>query len=192
MHSKKPHNNLCFSSYNIYRKFNSMALFVPVIIGLPIGYFTWAKVFDTVDNSVYRITQKPSTTSNQGIKIHYDLRHVHQSTHVYVYIPLDSSSIISTKPPNSKVAAGLGALVSVGLLSKVTFTPQTRHRLFFAKAPPNSNIRIETLKMGIELLIRSGIVFYGGASGGAVAGRLAASSSTQNCNLRLFIHNFVI
>ncbi|KAG2190591.1 hypothetical protein INT46_006509 [Mucor plumbeus] len=141
-----------------------MALFVPVIIGLPIGYFTWAKVFDTVDNSVYQITQKSSTTSNQA--------------HVYVYIPLDSSSIISTKPPNSKVAAGLGALISVGLLSKVTFTPQTRHRLFFAKAPPNSNIRIETLKMGVELLIRSGIVFYGGASGGAVTGRLAASSSS--------------
>jgi hypothetical protein len=54
-----------------------MALFVPVIIGLPIGYFTWAKVFDTVDNSVYQITQKSSTTSNQGINIHYDLRHVH-------------------------------------------------------------------------------------------------------------------
>ncbi|EPB83266.1 hypothetical protein HMPREF1544_09966 [Mucor circinelloides 1006PhL] len=129
-----------------------MALFVPVIIGLPIGYFTWAKVFDTVDNSVYQITQKkePSTIST--------------TPH-------------SVKPPNSKVAAGLGALVSVGLLSKVTFTPQTRHRLFFAQAPPNSNIRIVTLKLGIELLVRSGIVFYGGASGGAIAGRLAASSS---------------
>ncbi|KAL9542024.1 hypothetical protein PS6_010008 [Mucor atramentarius] len=115
-----------------------MALFVPVIIGLPIG--------------VYQITQKkePSTIST--------------ASH-------------SVRPPNSKVAAGLGALVSVGLLSKVTFTPQTRHRLFFAQAPPNSNIRIVTLKLGIELLVRSGIVFYGGASGGAIAGRLAASSS---------------
>ena len=33
-----------------------MALFVPVIIGLPIGYFTWAKVFETVDNATFRIT----------------------------------------------------------------------------------------------------------------------------------------
>lgn len=48
-----------------------MALFVPVIIGLPIGYFTWAKVFDTVDNSVYQITHKkqPSTVSGT-FKIH--------------------------------------------------------------------------------------------------------------------------
>lgn len=62
----------------------------------------------------------------------------------------------------------------MGVLGKLTFTPQTRHRLFFAKAPPNSNIRVETLKMGIELLVRSGIVFYGGAIGGAVAGRAFA------------------
>lgn len=87
----------------------------------------------------------------------------------------DSAALV--KPPNSKVAAGLGALASVGLLSKLTFTPQTRHRLFFAQAPPNSNIRIVTLKLGVELLVRSGVVFYGGASGGAIAGRLAASSS---------------
>jgi seryl-tRNA(Sec) selenium transferase len=40
----------------------------------------------------------------------------------------------------------------------------------------NSNIRIETLKMGIELLIRSGIVFYGGATGGAIAGRVFSLS----------------
>ncbi|CEP08193.1 hypothetical protein [Parasitella parasitica] len=148
-----------------------MALFVPVIIGLPIGYFTWAKVFDAVDDSVYQLTQKPSDT-NQGNKKATLI--AKQLTQVY---SLDGSSKISAKCPNSKVAGSLGALVSVGLLSKVAFTPQTRHRLFFAKAPPNSNIRIETLKMGIELLIRSGIVFYGGASGGAVAGRLAASLS---------------
>ncbi|CAO3619910.1 unnamed protein product [Mucor fragilis] len=90
-----------------------MALFVPVIIGLPIGYFTWAKVFDTVDNSVYQITHKkqPSTVSDGSIT--------------------DSTALV--KSPNSKVAAGLGALVSVGLLSKLTFTPQTRHRLFSLK-----------------------------------------------------------
>ncbi|KAF1804750.1 hypothetical protein FB192DRAFT_1359354 [Mucor lusitanicus] len=139
-----------------------MALFVPVIVGLPIGYFTWAKVFDTVDNSVYQITQKK------------------QSSTSLLPSNSDSSATDNTtllRPPNSKIAAGLGALLSVGLLSKVTFTPQTRHRLFFAQAPPNSNIRLVTLKLGIELLLRSGIVFYGGASGGAIAGRLAASSS---------------
>lgn len=32
-----------------------MALFVPVIIGLPIGYFTWAKVFDSADNATFRV-----------------------------------------------------------------------------------------------------------------------------------------
>ncbi|KAK4519693.1 secretory subunit [Mucor velutinosus] len=137
-----------------------MALFVPVIIGLPIGYFTWAKVFDTVDNSVYQIASKKQSTISSS----------HSDGSI-----ADSAAL--AKPPNSKLAAGLGALVSVGLLSKVTFTPQTRHRLFFAQAPPNSNIRIVTLKLGIELLVRSGVVFYGGASGGAIAGRLAASSS---------------
>lgn len=29
-----------------------MALFVPLIVGLPIGYFTWAKVFDFADNKI--------------------------------------------------------------------------------------------------------------------------------------------
>lgn len=65
----------------------------------------------------------------------------------------------------------MGTIGSIGILSKLTFQANTRHRLFFAKAPANSNIRIETLKMGIELLVRSGIVFYGGAVGGAIAGR---------------------
>lgn len=162
-----------------------MALFVPVIIGLPIGYFTWAKVFDTVDNSVYQITQKkePSTISTTPHSGTWDSCHAIKPTQK-VSIDggiTDNKSLV--KPPNSKVAAGLGALVSVGLLSKVTFTPQTRHRLFFAQAPPNSNIRIVTLKLGIELLVRSGIVFYGGASGGAIAGRLAASSSWKTISL---------
>ncbi|KAL0142387.1 hypothetical protein V8B55DRAFT_1497505 [Mucor lusitanicus] len=147
-----------------------MALFVPVIVGLPIGYFTWAKVFDTVDNSVYQITQKSNLQQ----------AYYHQIQVPFKLVSCNSSATDNTtllRPPNSKIAAGLGALLSVGLLSKVTFTPQTRHRLFFAQAPPNSNIRLVTLKLGIELLLRSGIVFYGGASGGAIAGRLAASSS---------------
>lgn len=78
------------------------------------------------------------------------------------------------KPPISASAATVGTLATVGVLGKFMFTPATRHRLFFAKAPANSNIRAVTLKLGIELLIRSGIVFYGGATGGAIAGRLAA------------------
>lgn len=123
-----------------------MALFVPVIIGLPIGYFTWAKVFDSADNATFHVLN--GSDSKGGAEL--------------------------IKGPNSSIAAAAGTIASVGVLGKLTFTPQTRHRLFFAKAPPNSNIRVETLKMGIELLVRSGIVFYGGAIGGAVAGRAFA------------------
>lgn len=65
----------------------------------------------------------------------------------------------------------MGTIASVGVLSKISFPAHTRHRLFFANAPANSNIRVETLKLGIELLVRTGIVFYGGAVGGAIAGR---------------------
>ncbi|KAG2229410.1 hypothetical protein BDF21DRAFT_236627 [Thamnidium elegans] len=117
-----------------------MALFVPVIIGLPIGYFTWAKVFDTVDDCVSQALSGNNKTTEKG--------------------------------PNSSVAATVGTIGSVGILSKLMFKPNTRHRLFFAQAPANSNIRIETLKMGIELLVRTGIVFYGGAVVGASAGRV--------------------
>lgn len=42
-----------------------MALFVPVIIGLPIGYFTWAKVFDIVDDCVSQaLSGNNNTTGN--------------------------------------------------------------------------------------------------------------------------------
>jgi hypothetical protein len=81
---------------------------------------------------------------------------------------------IVERKPNSKMAALAGTVVTGAVLSKFTFTPATRHRLFFAKAPANANIRTETLKLGIELLVRSGIVFYGAAAGGASSGRLAA------------------
>lgn len=70
----------------------------------------------------------------------------------------------------------MGTIATVGVLGKLMFTPKVRHRLFFAKAPPNSNIRVVTLKLGIELLFRTGVVFYGGAMGGAVAGRLAVKN----------------
>lgn len=85
-------------------------------------------------------------------------------------------SFFLEKGPNSSIAATIGTIGSVGILSKLMFTPQTRHRLFFARAPANSNIRIETLKMGIELLVRTGVVFYGGAVGGATAGRVMSKS----------------
>lgn len=85
-------------------------------------------------------------------------------------LSIDETQLV--KKPNSPVAATVGTVASIGLLGKYAFTPQTRHRLFFAKAPANSNIRVETLKLGIELLLRSGIVFYGGALGGATAGRI--------------------
>ncbi|KAI7893114.1 uncharacterized protein EV154DRAFT_502503 [Mucor mucedo] len=112
-----------------------MALFVPVIIGLPIGYFTWAKVFDTADRQISQVLKKQ-------------------------------------EEPNSTIAATVGTIGTVGVLSKLSFPAHTRHRLFFANAPANSNIRVETLKLGIELLVRTGIVFYGGAVGGAIAGRV--------------------
>ncbi|GAA5805209.1 hypothetical protein HPULCUR_010723 [Helicostylum pulchrum] len=121
-----------------------MALFVPVIIGLPIGYFTWAKVFDTVDDCVSQALSGDNKTTE----------------------------------PNSSVAATVGTIGSVGILSKLMFRPNTRHRLFFAQAPVNSNIRVETLKMGIELLIRTGMVFYGGAVVGASAGRVVSIKKT--------------
>jgi hypothetical protein len=73
----------------------------------------------------------------------------------------------------------LGTVASVGILSKTLFTAHTRHRLFFAKSPANSNIRVETLKLGLELLFRSGVVFYGGAVGGALAGRIGDMSKRK-------------
>lgn len=71
------------------------------------------------------------------------------------------------------VPAGMFSMIK---LSKVMFSQETRHRLFFAKPPPNTNIRVATLKMGLELLARCGAVFYGTAAGAAVAGRLAEKS----------------
>ncbi|KAI8969937.1 hypothetical protein BDF20DRAFT_826411 [Mycotypha africana] len=118
-----------------------MALFLPILLGAPIGYFTWSKVFDAVDDRVYRITQ--SANSNNAAPI---------------------------------FALGC-SLLSAGLLGKLTFPQATRHRLFFAKAPANSNIRIVTLKLGFELLARAGIVFYGAATGGAIGGRLMAQKN---------------
>jgi hypothetical protein len=153
-----------------------MALFVPVIIGVPIGYFTWATVFNSVDNCIHKITSNNTNENDQGKKLLFFQNFTEINKVTIVFVTNLDATLQLTKPPNSSLAAVGGTVVSVSLLGKLAFTPQTRHRLFFAKAPPNSNIRIETLKMGIELLVRSGVVFYGGATGGAIAGRLAATS----------------
>ncbi|KAI8372789.1 uncharacterized protein BYT42DRAFT_500587 [Radiomyces spectabilis] len=122
-----------------------MAAVLPVIlIGAPIGYFTWTAVYNGVDRQVAKL--------------------------------YPNSSDADVLPAAPMWAATTGSLVSFGVLAKASFPPPTRHRLFFAKAPPNANIRIETLKMATELLIRSGIVFYGAAAGGALAGRVAAGN----------------
>ncbi|KAG0170440.1 hypothetical protein DFQ30_002512 [Apophysomyces sp. BC1015] len=117
-----------------------MAAVLPVIlIGTPIGYFTWTKVFDSVDHVVTRVCHEQD----------------------------------SSEPPRSTLAAAAGSVISLAALSKVTFSKNTRHRLFFAKPPPNTNIRTATLKMALELLFRSGVVFYGSAAGGAVSTNIA-------------------
>ncbi|KAI9261130.1 hypothetical protein BY458DRAFT_540955 [Sporodiniella umbellata] len=122
-----------------------MALFAPLLIGAPIGYFTWIKVFDYAN-------QKISAS-----------------------VPNEEKGTFS-----SNLGALVGIAGSAGTLSKAMFTPQTRHRLFFAKSPANSNIRVETLKLGMELLFRTGVVFYGSAIGGAVGGGLVAKLENGN------------
>ncbi|CAO3593986.1 unnamed protein product [Absidia cylindrospora] len=108
-----------------------MAFAIPVLIGAPIGYFTWSLVCKHVDYQVAKLCYDDNIPSTQK--------------------------------------------------GKTMFPATTRYRLFFAKAPPHANIRIETLKLGMELLVRSGIVFYGTAVGGAVTGRLAvANASTKS------------
>ena len=45
------------------------------------------------------------------------------------------------------------------------FGKNTRHRLFFARAPPGADIRCVTFKMAGELLLRCGAIVYGAAAG---------------------------
>ncbi|KAI7867834.1 hypothetical protein BDF14DRAFT_1725780 [Spinellus fusiger] len=114
-----------------------MAVVLPfILIGAPVGYFTWTGVFDYVDHQVLQL----------------------------------KSEVIGQ--PTSGLAASIGTLVSGGVLAKTMFSPTTRYRLFFATPPPHTNIRVATLKMGLEFLMRSGAVFYGGAAGGAISGRV--------------------
>ncbi|CDH58289.1 predicted protein [Lichtheimia corymbifera JMRC:FSU:9682] len=133
-----------------------MAVFLPAfLIGAPIGYFTFSKVFNGVDYEAAKLCQGPPP---QNLK--------DRST---------SELLREYYPPRSGWAATAGTLVSMGVLGKLTFQPDTRHRLFFAKAPANADIRIVTLKLAMELIARCGVVFYGGAAGGAISGRLAVA-----------------
>lgn len=44
-----------------------MALFIPVLIGVPIGYYTWATVFDAVDDKISQaISGSPSPSTTTG------------------------------------------------------------------------------------------------------------------------------
>ncbi|KAI7875563.1 hypothetical protein K492DRAFT_168015 [Lichtheimia hyalospora FSU 10163] len=133
-----------------------MAVFLPAfLIGAPIGYFTFSKVFNGVDYETAKLCQGPPPQSLKD-----------RST---------AELLGEYYPPHSGWAATAGTLASMAVLGKVTFRPDTRHRLFFAKAPANTDIRIVTLKLALELVARCGVVFYGGAAGGAISGRLAVA-----------------
>ncbi|ORZ23993.1 hypothetical protein BCR42DRAFT_365067 [Absidia repens] len=136
-----------------------MAFAIPVLIGAPIGYFTWSLVCKHVDYQVAKLCYDDNIPSTQKDGS-----------------PLTMTQQLEYYPPRSMTMSMVGSVASCGVLGKTMFPAATRHRLFFAKAPPHANIRIETLKLGMELLVRSGIVFYGTAVGGAVTGRLAVAS----------------
>jgi hypothetical protein len=38
-----------------------------VMIGLPIGYFTWATVFEAVDNKISEAMSSPTTTAGKDL-----------------------------------------------------------------------------------------------------------------------------
>ncbi|CAO3645200.1 unnamed protein product [Cunninghamella blakesleeana] len=129
-----------------------MAFAIPVIVGVPIGYFTWSLVSKYTDYQVIKACYEDNQQDINSLTI---------------------SQKLEEYPPRSFIATTAGSVVSFGILSKAMFPSPTRHRLFFAKASPNTNMRIETVKIGLELLLRSGIVFYGTAVSGAATGRLA-------------------
>ncbi|ORX46063.1 hypothetical protein DM01DRAFT_1339703 [Hesseltinella vesiculosa] len=142
-----------------------MAFAIPVIVGVPIGYLTWSLVSKHVDYQVAKSCYGDCTLGNPTLSI---------------------SQRLEQYPPRSMTVSTLGSAVSLVILGKAMFPADTRHRLFFAKAAQGTNLRVATVKMGIEVLARCGVVFYGAAAAGATAGRLAVgggrertSSSTQ-------------
>ncbi|KAI7850475.1 hypothetical protein BDC45DRAFT_446971 [Circinella umbellata] len=113
-----------------------MAIFLPVfLVGAPIGYFTWSKVFNEADY--------------QAAKICHGTKELLRECY----------------PPRSGFASTIGTIASFGILARAMFGKNTRHRLFFARAPPGADIRWVTFKMAGELLLRCGAIVYGAAAG---------------------------
>ncbi|KAI9284104.1 hypothetical protein BC943DRAFT_326345 [Umbelopsis sp. AD052] len=81
-------------------------------------------------------------------------------------------------PSTSYLTATAVSTVTAGVFSKYAFTPQTRHRLFFAKVAPTSDLRIASLKVAGELLGRISLVLCGAAAAGAASGRAASLNSS--------------
>ncbi|KAI9246254.1 hypothetical protein BDA99DRAFT_543348 [Phascolomyces articulosus] len=132
-----------------------MAIFLPVfLVGAPIGYFTWSKVFNEADYQAAKICHGTITSSEE------------KST---------SELLREYYPPRSGFASTVGTIGSFGILARTMFGKNTRHRLFFARAPVGADIRWVTIKMAGELLLRCGAIVYGAAAGGAFAGRLAVA-----------------
>lgn len=127
--------------------------------------------------SITRLQSCVKVLHHQAYKVSIYLSYRDDDDWTHAHQPDRSTSELLREyyPPRSGWAATAGTLVSMGVLGKLTFQPDTRHRLFFAKAPANTDIRIVTLKLAMELIARCGVVFYGGAAGGAISGRLAVA-----------------
>ncbi|KAI8139752.1 hypothetical protein BJV82DRAFT_672419 [Fennellomyces sp. T-0311] len=153
-----------------------MAIFLPVVlVGAPIGYFTWSTVFNEADYQAAKICHGDVSTSQQKSKINdpnYDLFIFWLNSFFSAGV---RQLLREDYPARSGFAATVGTVGSFGLLSRSMFGKNTRHRLFFAHAPPGADIRWVTAKMAGELLLRCGVIVYGAAVGGAVAGRLAVA-----------------
>ncbi|KAJ2961431.1 hypothetical protein NQZ79_g3301 [Umbelopsis isabellina] len=82
--------------------------------------------------------------------------------------------------PTSIFTAAAVSTASIGILSKYTFTPQTRHRLFFAKVAPSADLRVASIKVAGELLARLTIVLCGAAAAGSASGRAVAMKTSRH------------
>ena len=83
-----------------------------------------------------------------------------------IYIFLGTNELLrECYPPRSGFVSTIGTVASFGILARGMFGKSTRHRLFFARAPPGADIRWVTFKMAGELLLRCGAIVYGAAAG---------------------------
>ncbi|KAG2174415.1 hypothetical protein INT43_004438 [Umbelopsis isabellina] len=82
--------------------------------------------------------------------------------------------------PTSFFTAAAVSTASIGIMSKYTFTPQTRHRLFFAKVAPSADLRVASIKVAGELLARLTIVLCGAAAAGSASGRVVAMKTGRH------------